>query len=82
MTSGDSYPFLTAPHDEVGLNAVFLQVDVPLSTETRLHVVVPVQVVQGGFSNVNSPGRVFFWEGGGVGGSEPTFTLVKGMDPH
>lgn len=81
MTSGDSYPFLTAPHDEVGLNAVFLQVDVPLSTETRLHVVVPVQVVQGGFSNVNSPGRVFFW-GGRVGGSEPTFTLVKGVDPH
>lgn len=55
--SGLSYPLLAAAHDEEGLDAVLQQVGVPLAPRPVLHVVVPVQVVQGGLGDVDAPGR-------------------------
>lgn len=49
------YPFLTAAHNEVGFYVAPLQVGVSLSSCSRFHVVVPVQVVQGGLRDVYAP---------------------------
>lgn len=49
-------PLLTAANNEVGFYVVLLQVGVSVSARSRLHVVVPVQVVQGGLRDVDAPG--------------------------
>lgn len=51
------YPFLAAAHDEVGFDVVLLQVGVPLSSCSRLHVIVTVQIVQSGLRDVDPPAK-------------------------
>lgn len=55
-----TYPFLTAANNEVGFYVVLLQVGVPLPPCSRLHVIVPVQIVQGCLGDVDASekGRV------------------------
>ena len=48
-------PFLTAAEDQEGLDAVLLQVRIPLSSEARLHLVVSVQILQRGLGDVDPP---------------------------
>lgn len=49
------YPLLTAAHNEVGFYVVLLQVGVPFSPCSRLDIVVPIQVIQSGLSDVDTP---------------------------
>ena len=48
-------PFLAATEDQEGLYAVLLQVRVPLPSKTRFHLVVPIKILQSGFSDVDPP---------------------------
>ncbi len=48
------YPFLTAAHNEVGFYVVPLQVSISFSPCSRLHIVVSIQIVQSGLSDVDA----------------------------
>ncbi len=48
------YPFLTAAHNEVGFYVVLLQVGVSFSPCSLLHIVVPVQIIQSGLSDMDT----------------------------
>lgn len=48
-------PFLATAEDQEGLYAVLLQVSVPLPSKARFHLVVPIKVLQSGFSDVDPP---------------------------
>lgn len=50
-----SYPLLAAAEHQEGLDVVLLQVSVPLPSESRLHLVVLIQVLQRGFGDVYTP---------------------------
>lgn len=46
-------PLLTAAEDQERLDAVFLQVGVPLPSKTWFHLVVPVEILKSGFRDVD-----------------------------
>lgn len=48
-------PFLAAAKDQEGLDAVLLQIRVPLSSKTRFHLIVAIKILQGGLSDVDPP---------------------------
>lgn len=48
-------PFLAAAEDQKGLDAVLLQIRVPLPSEAWLHLIVAVQVLQCGLCDVDAP---------------------------
>ena len=50
-------PLLAAAQHQEGLDAVVLQAGVPLPSEAGLHLVVPVQVLQRGFGDVDATER-------------------------
>ena len=51
------YPFLAAANNEVGFYVVFFQVGVPVPSCPRLHVVVPVQIVESGLGDMDASER-------------------------
>lgn len=57
-------PLLGAAQDEEGLNAMFLEVGVALAPAARLHLVVPVQVVECGLGDMDASGEGREWQGG------------------
>lgn len=59
-----THALLAAAHDEEGLDVVLLEVGVALAAVARLHLVVPVQVLQRGPGDVDAP------TGGGPGRRE------------
>lgn len=66
-------PFLAGSQDEEGLNVLLLEVGVALPATARLHLVVPVQVLQRGPSDVDTATRdrrvrPLLCRGGGGGG--------------
>ena len=48
-------PFLAAAEDQEGLDAVLLQVRVPLTSKTWFHLIVSIKILQGGLSDVDAP---------------------------
>ena len=50
-------PFLAGSQDEEGLNVLLLEVGVALPAAARLHLIVPVQVLQRGPSDVDAAAR-------------------------
>lgn len=50
-------PFLAAAEDQEGLYAVFLQIRIPLTSKTWFHLIVSVEVLQGGLGDVDPPTR-------------------------
>lgn len=61
----DSHPLLTAAHNEVGFNVVLLEIDISFSTKSRFHIIIPIQVVQGGLGDMDTPEMMktyFIWQ--------------------
>lgn len=50
---GCTDPLLTAAENQERLDAVLLQIGVPLPSETRLHLVVPIKILQSGLGDVD-----------------------------
>lgn len=50
-------PFLAAAEYQEGLDAVLLQIRVPLTTKTWFHLIVSIQILQGGLSDVDPPAK-------------------------
>lgn len=50
-----SHPLLTAAHNEVGFNVVLLEIDVSFSAKSRFHIIIPIQVIQSGLSDMDTP---------------------------
>lgn len=53
-----SDPLLAAAQHQEGFDVVLLQVRVPLSSGSRFHFVVPVEVLQRGLGDVDAPACV------------------------
>lgn len=52
-------PLLAAAQHQKGFNVMFLQVSVPLASESWLHLVVPIQILQCGFGDVDTPTHTY-----------------------
>ncbi len=50
-------PFLAAAEDQEGLDAVLLQIRIPLTSKTRFHLIVSIKILQGGLSDVDPPAK-------------------------
>lgn len=46
-------PFLAAAEDQESLDAVLLQIRIPLPSKTRFHLIVSIKILQGGLSDVD-----------------------------
>lgn len=48
-------PLLAAAQHQEGFNVVLLQVSIPLSSKSRLHLIVPIKILQRGVGDVDTP---------------------------